>query len=266
MDCPLDIKLQYRPDPLCKHTVGVGDRVKGSSGAVGCVAMVLEPSAMVKLESGASVKIQMLELVLLPPDTKKCKIQKIAKSAPTNLLEAVISGPTQVGSSRCNTVTLNAYESTNPDSQDLKYKWIVPSSASNPPMTGLHDAVLKFSYLPPGNHTFGLQVTDSTGKTVRAKDFKMSVLPEAVPVVSLTCPVGVCRRTEDGTYEMKVNIYEPNSLELDVEIPLNCNGKSEDTESLRPIVWEENRVGTATVANKVWTSLQVYLSSVIVYR
>ena len=258
VDCPLKIKLQYRPHAHCKNMVATADRVKVSSGAVGCVVLVLDLFAMVRLDSGVSVKVHVRELVLLPPDTEKCKIHKVEQKAPANLLQAVISGPTQVGSSRCNTVTLNAYESTNPDSRALKYKWKVPPSVSKPPITSLHDSILKFNYLPAGDHSFGLEVTDATGKTARAKDFKMTVLPEPVPVVSLTCPAAVCTRTDAGNYELEVNIYETTTLVLDVELPSNCEKKSEERESLRPIVWQEYASGSTQGVDEGWTPLQVY--------
>ena len=264
VNCPSNIKLQYRPYLVCEYTAAIGDRVQLPSGELGCVTMVLRSFAMVNLDSRTPLKVRTQDLVSLPPDATACNIDSTdvdtqATQPLSNPLSAVISGPELAGASRCDPVILNAYECTSPDSHELKYEWIVPASVTTAVTSGLRDVVLTFDYLPAGNHSFGLEVTDSTGKTARAKDFKMTVLPYPAPVVSLACPEGVCTRTEAGNYEMQVSLFEQTILMLDVTLASECATGS--TGSLSRMVWEVQHPKSinATLADpeEYWQPLQV---------
>ena len=253
--CPLKIKLDYRPNPLCKHTVTRGDSVILKSGLMACVALVLDPYAIVRLGGGTKSKLEIRDLVLVRQDDPECQTQKdtAKEPAPANGLVAVINGPSRVTAGDCTVVTLDAYQSTSPGSGKLVYAWTVPVALANLVGLGRSSPALSFSNAPAGDYTFGLKVTNADGKTVIAPDFHMTVSPKPAPALSMRCAPGVCTREGASAYALQVSLHEETTITLNVELASDCNGKSQGT--LQPIKWEERKIKTGV--DGAWQPLQV---------
>ena len=241
VDCPLQTKRLLRPNLLCEYTVAVGEHVLlVNSRGSGCVVAVLGSHAIVALHGETKAKFNVQNLVVAQNASESCKAEPVTKQAPTNSLTAVVNGPTYVSARSCDNVTLDAYQSTNSGpTSELRYRWIVPPDVSGALVSNQRGPALSLKYLPPGEHIFGLDLSNSGSQVVRAKDFHLTVLPDLIPLVSLTCPSTFCTRTDNGAYAMHVSLSEQIMLMLDVELATECGVVSYMNRGDLSIAWHQ---------------------------
>ena len=237
--CTTELKLLYRPDVACEHAVVIGDSVVVKSGSPGCVESVLSPSAIVNV-GDESQTVKVADLLLAGTAYEECVAQEPVEAAILNSLQAVINGPTRVSAKSCDPVTLDAYQSTNygPTSA-LTYLWKVPVALRGDELD-VSTPLLSFKYLEPKRYVFGLTVSNGTHHA-KAADFKMVVVPDFVPVVTLACPKSVCAHTATAEYEIKVSLNEQIMLMLDVKLATECDSLSrmQNGGMLFPIDWTQ---------------------------
>ena len=260
--CPVQTKLDLRPALFCAFTVAAGDRVAVPSGGSGCVMSVLGQFAIVELIAVEKRKVKVHSLTLVQTSDPECGTQQLGGAVPVNPLMAIINGPAQVSPEGCKPITLDAYQSTTPGpTSKLSYRWSVPAAVLDLVATqysALDTPILTFYRLPAGKHTFRLEVADAAGKTAQSADFKLTVLAEPSPLLSLTCPAGDCKRLDGSTYEMHVSLHKSITLMLDVEPVSGCQSESEgsDAKAVPPIEWQQLQQMPGS-SSLVWKSLEV---------
>ena len=252
VSCTPALKLLYRPDLQCKHSIAAGDRVELESGRRGCVESVLSPSAIVKVGGNSqAVKVESLLLAQSGP----CATPLTAEAAPFSSLQAVINGPTQVSAKSCEPVTLDAYQSTNSGPASLlSYQWQLPAlPALDKGEFDLQSPTLSFRHLSPATYTFGLTASNGTHR-VQATEFKMVVVQDSIPLVTLACPKSVCIHAQPDEYKIHVDLYDQTVLMLDVGLASECDAfRLTSGENSLPIEWKQSE----SAANEQWKPLQV---------
>ena len=155
----------------------------------------------------------------------------------------IISGRTRV--SECDPVTLNAFQSTTTVSLfNLSYQWYHWTSNTIKPTQVWNVSVplLRLGTLSTGTHVFDLSVSYEQISVDAREKFTVIVKKDAMPLVSMACPEGVCKHINNGEFEqyiMNVNLHKQTMLPLQVDLASeSCESGVKEADRLQ-INWKQ---------------------------